>query len=446
MFSSRKTAAPSTGYNLNKSLRFRSSASAYLSRTPSVAGNQQKWTWSGWVKKAQNGANGTLFGSGTGASTYDICFFNSNFISTNDKFNLYLGNGTYYLVSNAVYRDPSAWYHVVVAVDSTQATASNRMRAYINGSEITSWTSTAYPAQNATVTNYWNTTTNQTIGSFTGYSGYYLDGYMTEVNFIDGQALTPSSFGSTNALTGVWQPAKYTGTYGTNGFYLPFTNTTSTTTLGYDFSGNSNNWTTNNISLTAGSTYDSMTDVPTLTSATAANFCVLNPLDWGSTNFPCSNGNLTWITTTTANGFTRGSIGMTTGKWYWEVYATSVGAGSCYVGLAKNNSSTASTGQAIYTANTGNKCIEGTSTAYGSSWTTGDLIGVAYDADAGTLTFYKNNTTQGAITLSGYAGVNVCPVVVDASSLAFTLDCNFGQQPFSYTPPTNFVALNTYNI
>ena len=117
------------------------------------------------------------------------------------------------------------------------------------------------------------------IGKLLAVPRNYFDGYLTEINFIDGQALTPSSFGSTNTTTGVWQPIKYTGTYGTNGFYLNFGNNASTTTLGYDTSGNSNNWTTNNISLTAGSTYDSMTDVPTLTSATVANYAVLNPID-----------------------------------------------------------------------------------------------------------------------------------------------------------------------
>jgi hypothetical protein len=106
----------------------------------------------------------------------------------------------------------------------------------------------------------------------------FFDGYLAEINFIDGQALTPNSFGTFNSY-GVWQPITYGGSYGTNGFYLPFSNNASTTTLGYDFSPNGNNWTTNNISLTAGATYDSMTDVPTLTSATAANYCVYaNPL------------------------------------------------------------------------------------------------------------------------------------------------------------------------
>jgi hypothetical protein len=113
----------------------------------------------------------------------------------------------------------------------------------------------------------------------------FYDGYLTEINFIDGQALTPNSFGTINSY-GVWQPITYGGSYGTNGFYLPFTNNASTTTLGYDFSPQGNNWTTNNISLTAGSTYDSMTDVPTLTSATAANYAVMNPLDTtGERNF-----------------------------------------------------------------------------------------------------------------------------------------------------------------
>ena len=148
---------------------------------------------------------------------------------------------------------------------------------YVNGVSV-AWTFSTNVTQNSST---WINSANAHY--LTGRQSYaasgYFDGYLAEVNFIDGQALTPSSFGAYNAITGVWQPTKYAGTYGTNGFYLNFNNNASTTTLGYDTSGNSNNWTTNNISLTAGVTYDSMLDVPTLTSATVANYAVLNPLD-----------------------------------------------------------------------------------------------------------------------------------------------------------------------
>jgi hypothetical protein len=250
------------GYNLTKSLRFRSSASAYLNRTPaSSPTDAKKYTYSAWIKKSKN-ATSNQFIYGCGSSGSDETYFGFN---SSDAFEyLEYTSGAYQInVSTAaVFRDPSSWYHLVLVLDTTQATSSNRVKLYINNVQQT--LSGTFPSLNYATSNV-NSTDAQNINRLPTSGGLNFDGYYTEVNMVDGQALTPSSFGSTNALTGVWQPAKYTGTYGTNGFYLPFTNTTSTTTLGYDFSGNSNNWTTNNLSLTTGTTYDSMTDVPTLT-------------------------------------------------------------------------------------------------------------------------------------------------------------------------------------
>ena len=267
----------STGYNLTRSLRTRASASAYLSRTPASATNRTTYTLSAWIKRGSLGVGDcALFGAQTDAN--NRLFFR---FEANDTLNLYFNvAGTAYdSATSMVFRDPSAWYHIVIAIDTTQATATNRVKVYVNGTQQTLGTYSA-PPQNTNT--QWNNTVAQYIGKKDTASNFF-DGYMTEVYSIDGQALTPSSFGSTSATTGVWQPAAYTGSYGTNGFYLPFTDNSALTTssnagLGKDFSGNGNYWTTNNISITAGVTYDSMTDVPTLTSATAANFAVLNPL------------------------------------------------------------------------------------------------------------------------------------------------------------------------
>ena len=440
---------PNTGYNLTRSLRFRASASAYLSRTPASAGNRSVWTYSDWVKRGQLGSLQSLLSAGTTGPITSIYFSTSDqlvfyttdsFVSTSES-----------QTTNAVFRDPAASYHVLVSVDTTQATYANRVKIYINGIQQT----VTVTNQNTQITQNAQLGVNRTEAHNIGRQPYsatqYFDGYRAETYLVDGQALTPSSFGSTNSTTGVWQPARYTGTYGTNGFYLPFTDNSALTTssnvgLGKDFSGNGNYWTTNNISITSGVTYDSMTDVPTLTSATAANFAVLNPLDYGGSSFPITNGNLTWSSTTSGAGFSRGTIGMTSGKWYWEIFATRVSGGTCGVGIAKNNSSNFSTGQVMYQSDSGQKIIDGTSTAYGATWSTNNVIGIAYDADAGQITFYKDNASQGAITLTGYAGVNVCPVVADGSSLSFDLDANFGQRPFAYTPPSGFVALNAYNL
>ena len=210
MFSSRKTAAPSSGgYNLTKSLRFRSSASAYLNRTPSVSGNRNTWTWSAWVKRGKLGASQPLFTCYANSTTYDNFYFNSD-----DTLRYtYVSSSTTYIdvYTTAVFRDPAAWYNIVLRMDGNQASGS-RWKLYVNGVQ-----QTFSGTDNTTAT-----LINNNSATYQGYSqqaSTYYDGYMSEVNFIDGQALTPSSFGSTNALTGVWQPAKYTGTYGTNGFY-----------------------------------------------------------------------------------------------------------------------------------------------------------------------------------------------------------------------------------
>ena len=235
MFSSKDlffTPAPS-GYRISRSLRFRSSASAYLNRTPASAGNRTTYTWSGWVKRGIIGAsNLEIFGAGSTAGNFDGLAF----ISDTIQFQLAAATVAN-LTTTQVFRDPSAWYHFVVAVDTTQATAANRIKLYVNGSQITAFSTATYPALNAVSSI--NNTVGQYIGAVNaGSIANILDGYQAEVNFIDGQALTPSSFGAYDT-NGVWQPKAYvpTGTgYGTNGFYLPFSSNTSAETLAYDFS------------------------------------------------------------------------------------------------------------------------------------------------------------------------------------------------------------------
>lgn len=454
-----------SGYNLTRSLRFRSSASAYLSRTPASTGNRQIWTYSLWVKR---GALSTarLFSTGyipnaSNADIVDIYF-------SGDNLNIFMYDSATVRAScstSAVFRDPAAWYHIVFAIDTTQATSSNRIKFYVNN-VLQTFSSATYPAQN------YNTFANtsgvlNSIGRYLGNGGSPdLDGYLTEVNFIDGQALTPSSFGSTNTLTGVWQPARYVGAYGTNGFYLPFTDNSALTTssnvgLGKDFSGNGNYWATNNISITSGVTYDSMTDVPTLTSATAANFGVVNPLNSYAGNL--SNANLTF-TGSGASGWQSGfgTFQVSSGKWYWE--ATVGGMEYHVLGIC--------TPQTTFTNNFGYPGappagnlwayfgINGqkigpsnySGTAYGSTYDAGTnsnfVIGVALDLDAGTITFYNQGVSQGVAFNTGLAGTAVTPLfgINNNGSGAKNWAVNFGQRPFAYTPPTGFVALNTYNL
>jgi hypothetical protein len=433
-----------TGYKLTRSLRFRSSASAYLNRTPASATNQKTWTWSGWVKLSVNGNINSIFTTryvATGPSATGIRFLSGN---TLDVFQYTSGSLDWEVTYTPVYRDPSAWYHFVIAVDTTQATSTNRVKFYVNGVQVTATTTGSYPTQNSNT--YVNSTNNHAIGtlmygdgSITPIQG--LDGYTAEVNFVDGQALTPSSFGSTNSVTGVWQPAKYTGTYGTNGFYLPFTNTTSTTTLGYDSSGNGNNWTPNNISLTAGSTYDSMTDVPTLTSATAANYAVLNPLDNILTVATITNGNLTH-TGLAGNSWSRSTIKIASGKYYWE---TTIGTGGGSGGFAEQISIGYPSVSGIFSYNgyNGQITVNGSLATTVTTSTNGDVIGLAFDRDANTCALYKNNSLLYTATSlnSGEATPQLFTGDVNA-----ILNINFGQRPFTYTPPSGYVALNTYNL
>ena len=226
-------------YFIDRSLRFRSSASAYLNRTLTTGTDGKRWTWSGWVKRGNIGASyAPIFAAGSSGSAYAAIWFQ------NDLLGLYSYNGAtvYQLYPSRVFRDPSAWYHIQYVYDSTQATASDRLAVYINGTKETSFAAATYPALN--YTGYINSAYAHYFGQFTPALGsLYFDGYLAEVNFIDGQALDPSYFGETDTVTGVWKPKRYAGSYGTNGFYLNFSDNTSTTALGYDTSGNGNNWT-----------------------------------------------------------------------------------------------------------------------------------------------------------------------------------------------------------
>jgi len=436
--------------NLNNSLRFRSSASAYLNRTPTVAGNRKTWTWSGWIKLGLDATSSDrmLFsGTTNGTTTIGTLFFDGG--SSRLRYIDYTTSPASYqanIITTSVYRDPSAWYHIVLAVDTTQATASNRFKFYVNGNQITSFDTAVYPSQNTDT--FINAAQQHRLGSYP-YNSPNFDGYMTDINFIDGQALEPYYFGNNDA-NGVWKPIQYKGTYGTNGFYLTFGNTTSTTTLGYDSSPNGNNWTCNNISLTAGVTYDAMTDVPTLTSATVANYCTLNPVDtlnWLSQNasMTLTNGNLTFACGAAGN-MTEGTMGVSSGKWYFEI---TVASSFMFVGIRATRAiPTGDLTYRYYNASGAISVCAFNSTSptnvatVATATTNGDIIGVAFDLDSNTISWYKNNTLL--YTLTGVVPDTYAPATGGAATA--TASINFGQRPFAYTPPTGYVALNTYNL
>lgn len=433
------------GYNIANSLRFQSASSQYLNRTPASAGNRRIWTWSGWVKRGSL-TEGYLFTTSQPTNNLTFIYFTSSNTIQFWTYQDVLGT-TFQVDTSAVLRDPAAWYHVVVVLDTTQATSTNRIKIYINGVQQT--LTGTYPAtQNYDA--FINTTNAHYIGKHSS-SAIYYDGYMTEVNFIDGQALTPSSFGETNTLTGQWVAKKYTGTYGTNGFYLPFSNGTSTTTLGYDSSGNSNNWTLNNFTRSAGVSDCWMYDVPSGNGSAVggtqpnSNYAVMNPLNQAGTATP-TLANLR-VTQSTNFAQVASSIGVSSGKWYYEHTITAVG-GENSVGIGTAPLSTGIVGvgsqQYGYYSN-GNKYNNNTGSAYGSSFTTGDVIGVAYDADAGSLTFYKNNVSQG-VAFTSITGTMFALAATRTTGGNNISDFNFGQRSFAYTPPSGFKALCTANL
>ena len=390
------------------------------------------------MKRGTLGVSQYLFAGGTGGT--DTTQNGLNFQA--DDTLRWTGTATVYRVTSQVFRDPSAWYHFVLAFDTTQATANDRIKFFVNGVQVTTFSTTVNPTQNLDYAV--NQAAEHDLARWTGATNYF-DGYMAEVNFIDGQALTPASFGA-YSTNGVWQPARYTGTYGTNGFYLKFASFGTTAALGTDSSGNGNTWTVNNFSVTAGTTYDPMLDSPTLVSPTVANYATLNPLQNGGGT--ASGGNLNMLGASGTWGSRVSTIAPTSGKWYFEITPTSGSAtNGVQFGITKNATPTSylgadSNGYSYY-GFTGNKFNNGTSTAYGATVADNDVVGVAFDADAGSLTFYKNGTSQG-VAFSGltagtwYLGVS-CYNTATAS-------INFGQRPFSYTAPSGYVALNAYNL
>jgi hypothetical protein len=448
---------------VDNSLRFRASNNNYLARTYGTPTNNKVWTWSAWVKRGSLSladANHLFMGSLENVTGNPSVYTRLVFETDNTLRLQSNGSAGELFTSSAVYRDPAAWYHIVLSMNAS----STVVNCFVNGTEI------AYASR----TNPTNTDTAINRASYFHRMGFFrnaeprpFDGYMTDINFIDGQALTPNSFGSYNSY-GVWQPITYGGSYGTNGFYLPFTNTTSTTTLGYDFSPQGNNWTPNNFSLTAGSTYDSMTDVPTLTSTTAANYATLNPLQLSASGSPVtSNGNLRL--SSSASGYPQAGCTFGTAingfKGYFEVTLTGgndIQVGFNYASAAITNTDYTSTG-CIYVNSTGNLFNSNSTTVQSSYITapsTGGVIMIAFDFTGSNKNIWwgYNGTwgTRGGVGVPS-TGANPGITVTEMTSVdtrlylttgggAATPDYNFGQQPFAYTIPSGFLPLNTFNL
>jgi hypothetical protein len=448
-----------SGYTVKNSLRFNDDSSDYLNRTPASASNRKTYTISTWIKRSNISSDMGVLEAATDSSnrTYlSISTFNTNELSFVYRTG---GTNTAVVSSSNLLRDVSAWYHIVCAVDTTQATANNRIRLYINGSEV-SYATQTMPSQNTDM--YINNNIAHHISRAVHASERYFDGYLSEFNFIDGQQLTPSSFGETDTLTGIWIPKAYTGSYGTNGFNLQFKNSAS---LGTDSSGNGNTFTVNNLT-----SVDQSTDTPT------NNFATMNPLGNYYPASTFSEGNLRMVTVN-ANpswSFNLGTIGVSTGKWYWET--KSISGSSIMLGISSLFSTSASdqlgesTNQYSYNDG-GNIRNNGITLASYSSYTTNDIIGIALDATNSKLYVSKNGTFQNSADPSaGTGGISISqtssgtgfwfPAGGDGNTPSITLDFNFGNPPysansytdgagygnFSYAVPSGYYSLNTKNL
>ena len=451
MFSATKGGSPS-GYQISRSVRLRSSASAYFNRTMAAGSAVTVYTFSAWVKRGELGTIKPIVQGYLNNNNYGHIIFKAD--NTIEWREVSVAANYGQVNTNAVFRDPSAWYHIVVVRNGTS------LLIYVNG---VSQTLTVSTAVNAAGGYLFGASTAQRIGSDQVNSAFF-DGYLTECYLIDGQALTPSSFGSTNATTGVWAPIKYTGTYGTNGFYLNFSDNSAATAaaIGADYSGNGNNWTPNNISVTAGVTYDSMLDVPTQWADGGngrGNYCTLNPIMPGVATgagavVGVKDGNLLGGNTGSGGWAIVGStmaIPSGGGKFYFEC---TVGASGQSMSVGVQKADSRFTAQYIV-GNTGDAngysyCNDGLKynnggTAYASTAAAGDVIGVAVDASSGTssITFYKNGVSLGS-AFTGITG-DLLPAMSSTSGSGMC-PTNFGQRPFTYTPPTGFKALNTLNL
>jgi len=447
----------SGGYNVANSLRFSTSSSDYLSRTPASTANDNTYTFSTWVKKSLNasqvaGYQSLLSAKDGSDNSINIGFGNGAFTAPGDFFEITYVNSVYAVQwsvrSDALYRDVSAWYHVMVAVDTTQATASNRVKLYVNGEAITT-TATSSPSQN---TGYIiNTNVAHNIGRYVKDGNSFVDGYLAETYMIGGSQLTPSSFGQTDPSvpsSGIWIPKAYTGSFGTNGFYLKFANSAA---LGTDSSGNGNTWTVNNL-----------TSVDQSTDTCTNNFSTLNPLANNEVpnenTFSYPDGALTFKGSAgidTSQMMTVGTQAVSTGKWYWEAKLISVGSDVPGIGILNteadfnvrngypHNSSVSAYGY-TYMSN-GQKSNNGTDAAYGNSYTTADIIGIALDMTNNKLYFSKNGTFQNSgDPTSGATGTGAAFTV--QSALTYFPACNLrfdpsaGEWSFNFGSPSFTIA------
>ena len=461
----------STGYDIDNSVRFNRGDGADLGRAPSADGNRKTWTFSTWVKLGNipwdKSQDFDIFSANSTNNFRDELRFDANGKLTlltkvsGDTANGVKGSST------RLFRDSSAWYHIVVALDTTQATNTNGFKMYVNGVQET----ISFNAYNQNISTSFNKDgSTMSIGHRQNDGGNHYDGYISETNFIDGTQLDASYFGETND-NGVWIPKKYTGSYGTNGFFFEYQQTgtsQNSSGIGADTSGNDNHFAVTNLAAT-----DVTVDTPT------NNFATMNPLDNHYPDSILTEGNCKLVTNASNESYNTSTIGASSGKWYCEMKHTSSNdrTDRSLFGIADTIAN--ASGNSVYTGNVyiyrsdGNS-FSGTSetSGYGSAWnSTGEIIGIAMDLDNNKLYFSINGTFQNSGNpASGATGTGAISITADKtyffiagdlSGASITYEMNFGNAPFAissgnadangygnfeYAVPSGYYSLCTKNL
>ena len=440
-------------------------ANSYLSRSVSSAGNRKTFTLSAWVKRGiiSSGEHNIFGNSDSGYNNGFAVKFNSS-----DQLRVIMQDSSNYEKKpNRLFRDPSGWYHLVIQVDTTQSTATDRVKIWVNGVQETSFATDTMPSQNYD-THWNNTTQTTTVGRSGNYNGDYYDGYITHASNVDGSVVAPTVFGQTDSTSGIWKFKSPSGvTWGTNGFHLKMENSGN---MGLDSSGQTNNFSTNgNLKQALDTPSDSYT---TLNGAFNLSD---NVLSYGNNKVVNANSNWKYVPAT---------LGVESGKWYAE-YKVNKSSGYIMNGVVDmqyavsqdQNSYThsgAGTGSVSIYSDSGQKYIEGTNTDYAGTYTTNDIIGVALDMDNSKVYFSKNGAWANG---SGGWGSSTFDAAVGAISLPTTgtytfavsqrsgayNEVNFGNglfgitaissagsngngSLFEYDVPSGYYALNTKNL
>jgi len=441
-----------TTYAIGQSIRINDDDNAYLSRTLSTASDGGKtYTFSWWQKlgsKFGAQAQYTIHTDLAGGNPADyLYFYNDNF---------YSWHGTNSFITDRKFRDPSAWYHFVYVYDSTQAVASERLRLYVNGIRETSFSTENYPSLNAT--SYFNTNTAHYIGG-ANTSSSRLDAYMAEIHFLDGLAYDPSFFGEFND-SGIWIPKEYTGSYGSNGFKIDGRDSSD---LGDDESGNGNDFTSNNLTAS-----DQVLDSPT------NNFCTYNSIQLQS-GATLSAGNLDAVSSGSSWRNVHSTIGVSSGKWYWEVKADVIDSTQAWIAGIQETSFESKSNywwQSGYTATSSGivfgvlqdnyKVTNTTRTSFTHDIAQGDIVQFQLNLDDNELTVLVDGVSKGKIydiTADTEYTPAVCLYNTSSATINFGQEGTFGGTEtaggnsdangvgnFKYSVPSGYLALCTKNL